>query len=362
VTIERALKPFIARGINWNQSLNQEEEEVMFKRVIFIAVMFVVLMALSGTNALAGYSYYGWPGFAFSSPYRITHNVRGGSNLKTIEEGDATIDTTLRVLIGDLILLNPKDKIVLAGLGFSVPIGILADLEGEEPDENGNISIDQFLPFRPADCDFVPPGELDPLCPPGANLQQRFFDFWFPNLNFYDVVKNNSSILEVRIKLAQIEVIFSGDRARDSFVDTRYYTCEDLRADAWVGEDYIRGDVDLAADGTVIQSDPFACEDTYTTFGNKTIRISAPGPLGTDYDHDGDVLAVAEVNVNGNYFTPPFETTTGAGGTLTVYENGRFLYTPLRGWFGVESLSYIAVDSQDNLSNEAFWDIIVNEK
>lgn len=322
----------------------------MLRKIFFIAVLYVSLSAMFGTSALAQWTYSNIWGGAWN-PYYVDHELKGGGP----EFAEATVDTVWYVLKGDLILWNPKGKLVLGGIGFSVPARVSSTTEGLEPDENGIFTLRQLFPRIPADCDFEwPPGsgtfvDLCPTSNPDATTQERrFFYFWFPGQVFEDYIKNNSEIFELRIELAEVRVNFYGDFAKETQVDTRFKACFDLRDETWPDDfEFIKRD----------EFEPFACDDAYATTVDKTLKVTAPGPLNNDYDHEGHVLAVAEVDNIPVY--PGFETITASGGTLTLYENGKFIYKPALGFDGDDYFTYLNADSNGNLSNEAIVTITV---
>lgn len=86
-------------------------------------------------------------------------------------------------------------------------------------------------------------------------------------------------------------------------------------------------------DGSMIVS-PLAFADTFTTTINTNLNAPAPGILANDK------LFGSETNISA------FTKATTAGGTVTVYENGRFTYTPPTNFVGKDNFSY-------TLENEA---------
>jgi VCBS repeat-containing protein len=76
---------------------------------------------------------------------------------------------------------------------------------------------------------------------------------------------------------------------------------------------------------------PVATADTANATEDLPLTVVAPGVLGNDYDMDGDAIT-AKVT------TPP------AHGTLTLNDNGSFVYTPNANYFGTDSFVYVAND------------------
>ena len=91
---------------------------------------------------------------------------------------------------------------------------------------------------------------------------------------------------------------------------------------------------------------PTAADDAYAIYPNGTLTIDAPGVLGNDTDVEGDPLTVAVVSDPGN-------------GTLTLNPDGSFLYTPIIGFVGTDSFTYVANDGAAD-SNVATVTIKVN--
>jgi serine protease AprX len=76
---------------------------------------------------------------------------------------------------------------------------------------------------------------------------------------------------------------------------------------------------------------PSAVDDAYATDQDTRLEIAAPGVLANDSDPQGEPLtAVLSRDV--------------AAGTLTLYADGRFVYTPGPGFVGTDSFTYAASD------------------
>ena len=95
-------------------------------------------------------------------------------------------------------------------------------------------------------------------------------------------------------------------------------------------------------------SPPIANDDIYSTTGDATLNIPAPGVLSNDDDSDGDDLTVIV-----GICTQP------SNGTVTVNQDGSFGYTPNPGFRGDDSFTYEASDGVDK-SNTATVNITVN--
>jgi hypothetical protein len=78
---------------------------------------------------------------------------------------------------------------------------------------------------------------------------------------------------------------------------------------------------------TMVNHDPVAVDDEYSLLEGETLTVAAPGVLANDEDVDGDSMSVSIlVDV--------------AHGTLMLYQDGSFIYTPDPGFFGVDSFEY----------------------
>jgi hypothetical protein len=80
-----------------------------------------------------------------------------------------------------------------------------------------------------------------------------------------------------------------------------------------------------------INRPPLANDDSYAIGGGMFPNVHAPGILGNDTDHDGDLLSV--ILERG-----PTE------GMLTLNANGSFTYIPNTGFSGTDSFIYRAND------------------
>jgi hypothetical protein len=79
---------------------------------------------------------------------------------------------------------------------------------------------------------------------------------------------------------------------------------------------------------------PVAQNDDYNTQQNTPLNVAGPGVLGNDNDPDGDPMTAALVS-------------DVANGSLTLNDNGSFLYTPDTGFSGADSFSYTANDATE---------------
>lgn len=78
---------------------------------------------------------------------------------------------------------------------------------------------------------------------------------------------------------------------------------------------------------TGVNDAPVAVDDSYSTTEDTPLTINAPGVLGNDTDADGDTLTVTIVD-------------NPANGTVTLNENGSFVYTPNTGFTGTDTFTY----------------------
>jgi len=82
---------------------------------------------------------------------------------------------------------------------------------------------------------------------------------------------------------------------------------------------------------TPVNDPPIAYDDYYTTAEDTTLNIVAPGVLSNDTDADGDPLSAILVTGTSN-------------GTLTLNNNGSFLYSPDTDYYGLDNFTYKAND------------------
>ncbi|WP_203329005.1 cadherin domain-containing protein, partial [Candidatus Laterigemmans baculatus] len=80
---------------------------------------------------------------------------------------------------------------------------------------------------------------------------------------------------------------------------------------------------------------PVAASDSYTTRSNESIVLDTSRVVANDVDIDGDALF-------------PVITTGPRNGSITVDSQGRWVYTPAPGFFGVDVIEYQASDGQDS--------------
>jgi len=78
---------------------------------------------------------------------------------------------------------------------------------------------------------------------------------------------------------------------------------------------------------TPVNHDPIAVDDAYSVMENGTLQIAAPGVLANDIEVDSDAMTVS-ILVDVMH------------GTLTLFENGSFIYTPDAGFYGVDTFEY----------------------
>ncbi len=93
---------------------------------------------------------------------------------------------------------------------------------------------------------------------------------------------------------------------------------------------------------------PVATDDDYTIDEDTTLSVAAPGVLDNDTDADGDPLTAVLVDDVTN-------------GTLTLDNDGSFIYVPNADYFGDDTFTYLANDGNDN-SNTATVTITVHRR
>jgi hypothetical protein len=77
----------------------------------------------------------------------------------------------------------------------------------------------------------------------------------------------------------------------------------------------------------VTNNPPVAVDDYYSTNKGTTLNVPIPGVLGNDYDIDGDAIVVDRLN-------------PASSGTMVLFGDGHFHYTPANGFTGVASVRY----------------------
>jgi hypothetical protein len=108
----------------------------------------------------------------------------------------------------------------------------------------------------------------------------------------------------------------------------------------------------------VANDDPTAAPDpAYTTNQDTALNTAAPGVLDNDTDAESDPLTVS--SVQGDPANVGAAVATAQGGTVTVYADGSFAYTPKAGFDGTDTFTYKASDGKSD-SNAATVTITVN--
>jgi hypothetical protein len=93
---------------------------------------------------------------------------------------------------------------------------------------------------------------------------------------------------------------------------------------------------------------PVANDDAYSTDQDTPLSVAAPGVLGNDTDADNDPITVDS-----------YDSTSSAGGSVTMLTDGSFDYTPPSGFTGDDTFTYVATDGTDT-SNAATVTITVS--
>ncbi len=97
-------------------------------------------------------------------------------------------------------------------------------------------------------------------------------------------------------------------------------------------------DVDTVAINVVYNNNlPVGLNDSYTLLQDSIFSVEAPGLLINDSDADGDKLSITPVSSPEN-------------GTLVLSSDGSFIYTPNKGFVGVDSFTYVVHDGYGNSS------------
>jgi hypothetical protein len=93
---------------------------------------------------------------------------------------------------------------------------------------------------------------------------------------------------------------------------------------------------------------PTSYDDAYNVEVDQTLNVPAPGVLGNDTEPEGQPMTAALVS-------------DVSHGTLALYSDGSFTYTPDTGYVGLDSFSYVANDGGQD-GNEATVTINVTEE
>jgi hypothetical protein len=91
------------------------------------------------------------------------------------------------------------------------------------------------------------------------------------------------------------------------------------------------GTADATVDITVTNAAPVAAPDSYAVAMNTSLRVSAPGVLGNDFDADSDHLNAVQISGPSH-------------GRLWLTYDGSFVYTPDTGYAGPDSFDYKVFD------------------
>ena len=127
-------------------------------------------------------------------------------------------------------------------------------------------------------------------------------------------------------------------------VDSFHYTATDSSGISTVGTIIINV---LSTAGIA----PIAVADNYSTKVGTDLMVGPWGVLANDYSPTGlNLRADAD---------PSTPITTEAGGSVTLYLDGAFVYTPAPGFIGTDTFQYRAIDENDNYSNWATVSILV---
>jgi RHS repeat-associated protein len=82
----------------------------------------------------------------------------------------------------------------------------------------------------------------------------------------------------------------------------------------------------------VFNTNPVADDDSYTVEANTTLDVAAPGVLGNDTDADGDTVTASLITDSVDH------------GTLSLFPDGHFSYTPEAGFIGTDTFAYLVGD------------------
>jgi uncharacterized repeat protein (TIGR01451 family) len=88
--------------------------------------------------------------------------------------------------------------------------------------------------------------------------------------------------------------------------------------------------------------EPLAYDDFYLVPSGATFVVDAPGVLANDYDRDGLLSSLSAYNV-----------TTTSNGSLVLFGDGSFEYTPDSGFNGLDEFEYRVADPEGGVSDNA---------
>jgi VCBS repeat-containing protein len=99
------------------------------------------------------------------------------------------------------------------------------------------------------------------------------------------------------------------------------------------GEPVLCAEDEITLTVNEVNVSPVALDDEYSITINTTLNVPAAGVLTNDTDADLPANTLTAVKI-----------TDPANGTLTLNANGSFSYTPITGWFGMDTFTYQAYD------------------
>lgn len=174
-----------------------------------------------------------------------------------------------------------------------------------------------------------------------------------------DSIKGNSSNNRLDGAEGNDTVIYSGNYTDYLITDlgNGEYELSDLRSGENDGTDTVSGFEQFQfADGTIsvnnlINTAPVAQDDVFTGDQDTDIvgNLLADNGNGADSDDNNDILSV----ISGTY-------TTLQGGSVTLYTNGDFVYTPISGFIGQDEFTYTLLDGRGG-SDTAVVSLTVEE-
>jgi len=91
---------------------------------------------------------------------------------------------------------------------------------------------------------------------------------------------------------------------------------------------------------------PVAVDDYYSMYQDTTLSVGVPGVLGNDYDTDGDPIVIHHLN-------------PATSGTVVLFNDGHFHYTPYAGFAGVASFHYYISYPSGEVMDDAYAYITV---
>ena len=270
-----------------------------------------------------------------TTPMLNSSTLRARLGVYTDAAHQANVPSSLH---GRFLLTSAAAQNLAVGDIFTVTVGVRA------PDR-GLDSVTAFLNFDPnylevVDADGAPTDRVVPA----ATLPLVVVNQVYNPLGYIDLVVNRTlgsvpatdtfDLATLRFRLKQktagTDITFDNTDSRLALSDI------DLE-----GYGYLKRDEFTPLPTVTVSSAnhaPTVADDQYATTKNTVLHVSAPGATANDIDVDGDAFWLA-------WYVPPTH------GTLTLYDDGSFVYTPTLNFVGTDSFDYQGSDGV----NDSNW-------